>query len=137
MKEKLTGSKEQDFTAGPNLAMHAGFCPRGRAINRIRLRSPIGDKTSLHYAQIWLCGNLVGECLPQALRVVASFALPKSVGLTHFVQRRDYFSARQPRRSFLPREVERQEVTLLLPPFPHKVLRLCGDSNKNYANVPN
>ena len=29
--------------------MNAGFCPRGRAINRSRLRSPIGNKTSFHY----------------------------------------------------------------------------------------
>ena len=53
-------------------------------------------------AQIWLRGNLVGECLPQTLRVVASsisLALPKSAGLTHS-------SA---------------------PPFPHKVLWLCGE----------
>ena len=49
-----------------------------------------------------LTRNLVGECLPQTLHVVASsisLALPKSAGLAHFAA----------------------------PPFPHKVLRLCGD----------
>ena len=49
-----------------------------------------------------LRGILLGSSLPQTLRVVASsvsLALPKSAGLTHSAA----------------------------PPFPHKVLRLCGD----------
>ena len=73
-------------------------------------RAVAQQQNQLALCSFCLARNLVGECLPQALHVVASsvsLALPKSSGLAHSA----------------------------VPPFPHKVLGLCGAPNKKYQCI--
>ena len=85
---------EQDSTANQISRMHAGFCPRERAINRIRLRNPIGDKTSLHYAQIWLHGILLVFVFPEKqIRYIAvTEGEDTEKGLSDFVPFKNLFN---------------------------------------------